>query len=44
MDEPEHLELVSFAALGESSPADEAAAEGEEALVDLGASFVADEK
>lgn len=38
------LELVSIAALGESAPADEAAGDGEEPLVDVGASFVADEQ
>jgi hypothetical protein len=38
------LELVSIAAFGEASPADEAAAEGEEALVDLGAAVIADEQ
>ena len=36
-------ELVSGAGLGEPPPADEAAAEGEEGLVELGPSFVADE-
>jgi hypothetical protein len=39
-----YLELVSIAALGESAPADEAAGDAEEALVDVGASFVADEQ
>jgi hypothetical protein len=38
------LELVSIAALLESAPADEAAGDAEEALVDVGASFVADEQ
>lgn len=38
------LELVSIGGLGESSPADETADEGEEAFVHLGTAFVADEQ
>jgi hypothetical protein len=38
------LELVSIGVGGELAPADEAAADGEEALVDVGAWLVADEE